>query len=139
MVTCACHAAATDWSARPSCSIAATKPTVDMPMPPHSSGISMPSRPNPPISRSRSVGQRASSHAIGARAAISFCAKSRHRCTRSCSDSVSEKSTARCYWTDRYDPGGNTWRGSHGPGSTGERHSAVWSRAHRAQVPIKRS
>ena len=45
IVTCACHAAATDWSARPICSIAATKPTVDMPMPPHSSGISMPSRP----------------------------------------------------------------------------------------------
>ena len=39
MVTCACHAAATDWSARPICSMAATKPTVDMPMPPHSSGI----------------------------------------------------------------------------------------------------
>ena len=67
IVTCACHAAATDWSARPICSIAATKPTVDMPMPPHCSGISMPSRPNAPISRSRSVGQRASSHASGAR------------------------------------------------------------------------
>ena len=47
------------------CSIAATKPTVDMPMPPHSSGISMPSRPSAPISRSRSVGHRASSHASG--------------------------------------------------------------------------
>ena len=34
----------------------------------------MPSRPSAPISRSRSVGQRASSHAGGARAAISFCA-----------------------------------------------------------------
>ena len=67
IVTCACHAAATDWSARPSCSIAATKPTVDMPMPPHCSGISMPSRPSAPISRSRSVGHRASSHACGAR------------------------------------------------------------------------
>ena len=65
IVTCACHAAATDWSARPICSIAATKPTVDMPMPPHCSGISMPSRPNAPISRSRSVGHRASSHASG--------------------------------------------------------------------------
>ena len=77
IVTCACHAAATDWSARPICSIAATKPTVDMPIPPHSSGISMPSRPSSPISRSRSVGHRASSHASGARCAISFCAKSR--------------------------------------------------------------
>ncbi len=65
MVTCACHAAATDWSARPICSIAATKPTVDMPMPPHCSGISIPSRPSSPISRSRSVGQRPSSHAWG--------------------------------------------------------------------------
>ena len=102
MVTCACHAAATDWSARPICSIAATKPTVDMPMPPHCSGISMPSRPSAPISRSRSVGQRASSHASGARAAISFCANSRHRPTRSRSGSVSEKSTGRSYWTDRY-------------------------------------
>ena len=45
MVTWACQAAATDWSARPICSMAATKPTVDMPIPPHSSGISMPSRP----------------------------------------------------------------------------------------------
>ena len=102
IVTCACHAAATDWSARPICSIAATKPTVDMPMPPHSSGISMPSRPNAPISRSRSVGHRASSHACGARAAISFCANSRHRPTRSRSGSVSEKSTGGSYWTDRY-------------------------------------
>ena len=67
MVTCACHAAATDWSARPICSIAATKPTVDIPMPPHSSGTSTPSRPSAPISRSRSVGQTASSHAWGAR------------------------------------------------------------------------
>ena len=57
--------------------MAATKPTVDMPMPPHSSGISMPSRPSSPISRSRSVGQRAASHASGARRAISFWAKSR--------------------------------------------------------------
>ena len=65
MVTCACHAAATDWSASPICSIAATKPTVDMPIPPHSSGIRMPSRPSAPISRSRSVGHRASSHASG--------------------------------------------------------------------------
>ena len=65
MVTWACHAAATDWSARPICSMAATKPTVDIPMPPHSSGTSMPSSPSSPISRSRSVGQRASSHACG--------------------------------------------------------------------------
>ena len=65
IVTWACHAAATDWSARPICSMAATKPTVDIPIPPHSSGISMPSRPSSPISRSRSVGQRASSHACG--------------------------------------------------------------------------
>ena len=67
IVTWACHAAATDWSARPSCSIAATKPTVVMPMPPHCSGTSTPSRPNAPISRRRSVGQTASSHACGAR------------------------------------------------------------------------
>ena len=46
IVTWACQAAATDWSARPICSMAATKPTVDIPMPPHSSGISMPSRPS---------------------------------------------------------------------------------------------
>ena len=92
MVTCACQAAATDWSASPICSIAATKPTVDMPMPPHSSGISIPSRPSAPISRSRSVGHRASSHARGARVAISFWAKSRHSSTRSRSVSVSEKS-----------------------------------------------
>ena len=45
MVTWACQAAATDWSARPICSMAATKPIVDMPIPPHSSGMSMPSRP----------------------------------------------------------------------------------------------
>ena len=102
MVTCACHAAATDWSANPICSIAATKPTVDMPMPPHSSGTSMPSRPNAPISRSRSVGHRASSHAGGARRAISFSANSRQRLTRSRSDSVSEKSTRGYYWTGRY-------------------------------------
>ena len=102
IVTCACHAAATDWSATPICSIAATKPTVDMPMPPHCSGISMPSRPNAPISRSRSVGHRASSHATGARTAISFCANSRQRSTRSRSGSVSEKSTGGSYWTDRY-------------------------------------
>ncbi len=63
MVTCACHAAATDWSASPICSMAATKPTVDMPMPPHSSGTSMPEQAQRPISRSRSVGQRASSQA----------------------------------------------------------------------------
>ena len=92
MVTCACHAAATDWSARPICSIAATKPTVDMPMPPHSSGMSMPSRPSSPISRNRSVGQTASSQAAGARGAISFWAKSRHKPTRSRSSCDSEKS-----------------------------------------------
>ena len=71
MVTWACQAAATDWSAWPICSMAATKPTVDMPIPPHSSGTSMPSRPRAPISRRRSVGQRASSQASGARGAIS--------------------------------------------------------------------
>ena len=97
MVTCACHAAATDWSARPSCSIAATNPTVDMPMPPHSSGTSIPSRPSAPISRSRSVGQRASSQACGARTAISRWANSRHRSVRSRSASVSEKSTGGSY------------------------------------------
>ena len=102
MVTCACHAAATDWSARPICSIAATKPTVDMPMPPHSSGTSMPSRPSAPISRSRSVGHTAASHAAGARVAISRWAKSRQRPTRSRSASLSERSTRRSYWTDWY-------------------------------------
>ena len=71
MVTWACQAAATDWSAWPICSMAATKPTVDMPIPPHCSGTSMPSRPSAPISRRRSVGQRASSQASGARGAIS--------------------------------------------------------------------
>ena len=91
-MTCACQAAASDWSAWPICSMAATKPTVDMPMPPHSSGISMPSRPSSPISRSRSVSQRPSSQAIGARTAISFWANSRHSSTRSRSASVSEKS-----------------------------------------------
>ena len=45
MVTWACHAAATDWSASPICSMAATKPTVDMPIPPQASGTSIPSRP----------------------------------------------------------------------------------------------
>src|SRR3954447_19375853 len=71
-------------------------------MPPHASGISMPSRPSAPISRSKSVGQRASSHAAGARGAISFCANSRQSPTRSRSASVSVKSTAESYWTDRY-------------------------------------
>ena len=65
MVTWACQAAATDWSAWPICSMAATKPTVDMPIPPHCSGTSMPSRPSAPISRRRSVGHRASSQASG--------------------------------------------------------------------------
>ena len=97
MVTWACQAAATDWSARPICSMAATKPTVDIPIPPHSSGINMPSRPSAPISRSRSVGHTASSHAWGARGAISFCAKSRQSPTRSRSASVREKSTAPSY------------------------------------------
>ncbi len=97
MVTWACHAAATDWSARPICSMAATKPTVVMPMPPHSSGMSMPRRPSWPISRSRSVGHRASSHACGARVAISFWAKSRHSAARSRSASVSEKSMFYTY------------------------------------------
>ena len=106
IVTCACHAAATDWSARPICSIAATKPTVDMPMPPHSSGISMPSRPSAPISRSRSVGHRASSHASGRARRRSPSARTRGTgSTRSRSGSVSEKSTGRSYWTDRY----NAW------------------------------
>ena len=50
----------------------------------------------------RSVGHRASSHADGARWAISFWAKSRHSPTRSRSDSLSEKSTASSYWTERY-------------------------------------
>ena len=97
MVTCACQAAATDWSASPICSMAATKPTVDIPMPPHSSGTSMPSRPSSPISRSRSVGHRASSQAAGARRAISFWAKSRHSPTSSRSGSLREKSTAPSY------------------------------------------
>ena len=95
MVTWACQAAATDWSAWPICSMAATKPTVDMPMPPHCSGTSMPSRPSAPISRRRSVGQRASSQASGARGAISRWAKSRQRPTRSRSVSLSEKSIDR--------------------------------------------
>ena len=72
--------------------MAATKPTVDIPIPPHSSGINMPSRPSSPISRSRSVGQRAASHASGARRAISFWAKSRQSPASSRSASVSEKS-----------------------------------------------
>ena len=73
IVTCACHAAATDWSARPSCSIAATKPTVDMPMPPHCSGISMPSRPER-AHLAEQVGRARLLPPTGARAAISFCA-----------------------------------------------------------------
>ena len=54
IVRCACSAAATDWSAWPICSIAATKPTVDIPMPPHCSGTSMPSSPARP---SRAAGR----------------------------------------------------------------------------------
>src|SRR3984885_12146885 len=81
--------------------MAATKPTVDMPMPPHSSGTSMPRRPSAPISRSRSVGHRASSQAAGARGAISFCAKSRHSATSSRSGSLREKSIRGILWTDR--------------------------------------
>ena len=38
----------------------------------------------------------------GGTPAISFCANSRQRPTRSRSDSVSEKSTGGSYWTDRY-------------------------------------
>ena len=92
MVTWAWNAAATDWSAWPSCSSAATKPTVDIPMPPHSSGTSMPSRPScpsraggrsdiPPAPRPPARGPR-----------FSFVANCRHRSTRSRSASVSEKS-----------------------------------------------
>src|SRR5438477_1323121 len=92
MVTCACHAVATDWSACPSSSMAATKPTVDMPIPPHSSGISMPRSPSWPISRSRSVGHVAASHAAGARTAISLVANSRQSSTSSASGPLSEKS-----------------------------------------------
>ena len=92
MVAWACQAAATDWSAWPISSMAATKPTVDMPIPPHSSGTRMPRSPSAPISRRRSVGHRASSQASGARGAISRWAKSRQSPTRSRSDSLSEKS-----------------------------------------------
>ncbi len=75
IVACACHAEATDWSAPPICSIAATKPTVDISMPPHFSGTSTPSSPSAPIAWSNSVGQRSSSHARAATGLISRSAK----------------------------------------------------------------
>ncbi len=102
IVTWACQAAATDWSASPSSSIAATKPIVDMPIPPHCSGTRTPRRPSWPISRRRSVGHRASSQARAARGAISCCAKSRQSPASSRSRSLSEKSIGRSYWTERY-------------------------------------
>src|SRR6266508_6814226 len=77
-----------------------------MPMPPHSSGISIPSTPNSPISRSRSVGQTAPSHASGARLAISFVANSRQSSTRSRSDSVSAKSIKPSYGSRSVHPTG---------------------------------
>jgi len=68
-----------------------------MPIPPHSSGISIPSRPSSPISRSRSVGHTAAAQAAGALGAISFWAKTRHNSTRSRSDSFSVRSTPGSY------------------------------------------
>src|SRR5207253_4434788 len=61
--------------------------------------------PNRPISRRRSVGHSAASHAAGARGAISFVANSRQSSTRSPSASVSERSMPRLYSTARYKDG----------------------------------
>ena len=95
MVAWACQAAATDWSAWPICSMAATKPIVDMPIPPHSSGTRMPSRPE--LTHLAEEIGRAARLVPGQRRAAerSPLPRSRGRGRRGrCSDSLSEKSMA---------------------------------------------
>ena len=102
MVTWACQAAATDWSASPICSMAATKPTVDIPMPPHPRGRASRAGPAHPSRGGGPSGSapRPTPPAPAERSLLP--AKSRQSPTNSRSALAQGEVHASILWTDRY-------------------------------------